>query len=52
MDNFYGNMNFFDTVIPQMKRIATDAIRASYSLLDAARLNNNFEVFGLDFMID
>jgi tubulin polyglutamylase TTLL1 len=35
-----------------MKKIATDAIRATSLFLDPSRLNNNFEIFGLDFMID
>lgn len=35
-----------------MKRIGNDAIKSTYSLLDSERLDHNFEVFGLDFMID
>lgn len=35
-----------------MKRIAADSIKASYTLLDMERLEHNFEIFGLDFMID
>ena len=29
-----------------------DIIRASSSMLDPSRLENNFELFGLDFMLD
>ncbi len=35
-----------------MKKFATDSIKATYSILDNNRRNNNFELFGLDFMID
>jgi tubulin--tyrosine ligase len=35
-----------------MKKICTDAIRASYLLMDPDRKTHNFEIFGMDFMID
>lgn len=35
-----------------MKKIATDAIRACSGSIDPERRGNNFEIFGLDFMID
>lgn len=35
-----------------MKSIALDAIKATYSQLDPNRLEHNFELLGLDFMID
>jgi hypothetical protein len=35
-----------------MKIIATDAIRASSLVIDPDRKVHNFEVFGMDFMID
>ena len=35
-----------------MKEIGTEAVRATYSILDQSRRNNNFELLGLDFMID
>lgn len=35
-----------------MKAIATDAVKATYMQLDSNNLEHNFEVFGLDFMID
>jgi tubulin---tyrosine ligase len=35
-----------------MKKIATDAIHASAQNMDPLRKVNNFEVFGMDFMID
>jgi D-alanine-D-alanine ligase-like ATP-grasp enzyme len=39
-------------VYPKMKQVASDAIRASALNIDPDRRVNNFEVFGLDFMID
>ena len=44
--------NFYRDVYPTMSKIATDAIKATALFLDPQKLNNNFEVFGLDFMID
>lgn len=32
--------------------LATDAIRATYSIIEPNRRENNFELFGLDFMLD
>ena len=35
-----------------MKEIATDAIKATYLEMDPDESQHNFEIFGLDFMID
>ena len=35
-----------------IQKIATDVVRASAHNLDPVRRSNNFEVFGLDFMLD
>ena len=35
-----------------MKHFAAEAVRATYFLLDEKRKMNNFELLGLDFMID
>lgn len=35
-----------------MKEFATEAVRSTYSILDPNRRNHNFELLGLDFMID
>lgn len=35
-----------------MKELATDSIRSTYSMLDPDRREHNFELFGLDFMLD
>ena len=35
-----------------MKKIANDSVKATFHLLDKERRYNNFELLGLDFMID
>ena len=35
-----------------MERLVTDSIRAVHHLIDPKRLQNSFEIFGYDFMID
>ena len=35
-----------------MKEITTEVIKSTYFLLDNGRRRNNFELLGLDFMID
>ena len=48
-----GSQNiFFQQIIPKMKSITLDAVKAAYLSLDQSRKQNNFELFGLDFMID
>lgn len=44
--------SFIDSVYPRMREIALDAIKATYLWMDPQRLQHNFEIFGLDFMID
>lgn len=50
---------FYTHIYPQMKvflvsiqKIAIDIIKASANYLDPKKLNDDFELFGLDFMID
>jgi hypothetical protein len=35
-----------------MKEIAALSLKASYLFLDPSKLQNNFEIFGFDFMLD
>ena len=35
-----------------MRKIATDAMKAASGGIDTSKLTNNFEIFGVDFMID
>ena len=39
-------------LFPIMERLVTDSIRAVHHLIDPKRLQNSFEIFGYDFMID
>lgn len=47
-----ASFNFFEGIYPKMKKIATNAIHASALSIDPLKRVNNFEIFGLDFMID
>lgn len=44
--------NFEEQMLPQMKHFGAEAVRSTYFLLDSNRKMNNFELLGLDFMID
>lgn len=46
------DIDFHSQILPKMKELATDSIRATYSMLDPERREHNFELFGLDFMLD
>ena len=39
-------------LFPVMERLVTDSFKAVYNKIDPERLNNSFEIFGYDFMID
>jgi tubulin monoglycylase TTLL3/8 len=38
--------------LPKMKEQTLDVIKSTYLLLDPNKKKNNFELFGLDFMLD
>lgn len=44
--------DFQKTVLPQMKKMGTDSIRAVSRKMDNTRKQSTFEIFGYDFMID
>lgn len=44
--------DFVKEVVPKLKQLATDTIRAVSRKLDPNRRNCSFEIFGYDFMID
>lgn len=46
------NVVFMRDLFPQMERLVTDSFRSVGSKIDPQRLNNCFEIFGYDFMID
>lgn len=39
-------------IYPQMKKLATDTIKATYMQIDPKRNLHSFELFGYDFMVD
>ena len=43
---------FYDSIYPKMKKMAADSMRACSGGIDPDKLQNNFEIFGMDFMID
>lgn len=46
------DVDFNSQILTKMKELATDSIKATYSLLDPERKQHNFELFGLDYMLD
>ena len=45
-------LNFEKHLHPQMKHIAKLTLHSVYNKIDPQRINNTFELFGLDYMID
>ena len=45
-------MDVLKHLVPQMKTLITDSIRATCFKLDPDRLTNSFEILGYDFMMD
>ena len=48
----YKNYNFKDIILPKMKKMTTDIIKACSGSIDPSFKGHNFEIFGLDFMLD
>ncbi len=46
------NLNLNSVLIPRMKEIASLAVRSAWPALNKEGRDKNFEIFGLDFMID
>lgn len=44
--------DFKKQILPQMRKMATDAARSVYTKIAPKNQLHNFEIFGLDFMID
>lgn len=44
--------SFFKEVLPQIKEISRNTIRATYNKMDPKRRHHSFELLGYDFMID
>jgi tubulin monoglycylase TTLL3/8 len=50
--SFHKKADFYNKILPKMKHYGSEAVRATYWSLDNARRRHNFELLGLDFMID
>ena len=46
------SIDFKRDLLPQIRSIVTDTMRASHKLIDPYERSNTFEIFGYDFMID
>ena len=52
LDGINVKCDFVKTVVPQIKKLAADTIKAVSRKMDPHRRNCSFEIFGYDFMID
>lgn len=43
---------FYTTIFPQLRQIGCDVIQAAFPFIDPLRRANNFEIFGIDVMVD
>ena len=52
LDSCNIKCDFVKDVVPKMKQMVQDSMRAVSRKIDPSRKNNTFEIFGYDFMID
>lgn len=54
LDYTYPSKNYSleKDILPKLKELACYIVKANYQIIDHRRHRNNFEIFGLDFMID
>lgn len=54
LDLFYPDkqLNFYSTILPQVKNIVRDSMLACYKEIDKSKRMHSMEIFGYDFMID
>ncbi|CAD8050087.1 unnamed protein product [Paramecium sonneborni] len=54
LDKWHSNehLDFYKDLYPQLKMITLNAIKSVYHKIEPYKKNYNFEIFGLDFMID
>ncbi|CAD8054068.1 unnamed protein product [Paramecium primaurelia] len=54
LDKWHNNehFDFYKDLYPQLKMITLNAIKSVYHKIEPFKKNYNFEIFGLDFMID
>ena len=52
MDSVNIKCNFLKDIVPKMKQLTSDTLRAVSRKLDPSRKSSSFEILGYDFMID
>lgn len=52
LDTNEPKLKFWSQAYPEMKKLATDAIKAVHTKINPDKKEFSFEIFGLDFMID
>ena len=52
MDSVNIKCNFIKDIVPKMKQLTADTLRAVSRKLDPTRKSSSFEILGYDFMID
>ena len=50
--NFPNQVDFYAQIWPEIRRLVTDSLLATYRFLDPVRRKHSFEILGYDFMID
>ena len=52
LDNKKIQVNFAETILPKIKKIVQDTVKATYTKLNSEHCLLNFEIFGYDFLLD
>lgn len=52
LDNKKFQINFIEQILPKIKKIVKDSIKATYNKLNSEHCSLNFEIFGYDFLLD
>ena len=52
LDSIKASVNFNDEVLPNIKKIVQDSIKATWRKLNSEHRLLNFEIFGYDFLLD
>jgi hypothetical protein len=52
LDNKRIQVNFLQDVLPRIKNIVSDTVKASFLMVDRKKRLHTFEIFGYDFLLD
>ena len=52
LDSHCAYRHFFNEILPEIKEIVKDSVKASYLKIDPYRRTHSFEIMGYDFMLD